>query len=185
MLPFIGPDAAAIAARLNEEDANARYVKMLVVPALVLAAGCGRNDKPMDDALKNDLAWRRRCSRINRSSSCRRWSRATRAYGYGQYAPQPQTGTTPARRSRSRSAGSTARRPHARVALVERGLTAHDRDAVVKNTKRDAIIGGVAGAAIGAVTTRDKLKGAVIGGVAGSVLGAVIGNNVDVKKIPF
>jgi hypothetical protein len=25
----------------------------------------------------------------------------------------------------------------------------------------------------------------VIGGVAGSVLGAVIGNNVDVKKIPF
>jgi len=55
----------------------------------------------------------------------------------------------------------------------------------VKNTKRDAIIGGVAGAAIGAVTSRDKLKGAVLGGVAGSVLGAVIGNNVDVKKIPI
>ena len=53
-----------------------------------------------------------------------------------------------------------------------------------KNTKRDAIIGGVAGAAIGAATSRDKLKGAVIGGAAGAILGGVIGNNVDVKKKP-
>jgi hypothetical protein len=55
----------------------------------------------------------------------------------------------------------------------------------VKHTKRDAIIGGVAGAAIGAVTSRDKLKGAVIGAAAGGLLGAVIGNNVDVKRIPI
>jgi outer membrane lipoprotein SlyB len=53
-----------------------------------------------------------------------------------------------------------------------------------KNTKRDAIIGGVAGAAIGAATSRDKVKGAVIGGAAGAILGGVIGNNVDVKKKP-
>ena len=33
-----------------------RYVKMLVVPALVLAAACGRDEKPMDDALKNEAA---------------------------------------------------------------------------------------------------------------------------------
>jgi outer membrane lipoprotein SlyB len=32
---------------------------------------------------------------------------------------------------------------------------------------------------LGAVTSRDKVKGAVIGGVAGAVLGGVIGNNVD------
>ena len=32
-------------------------VRMLVVPALVLAAACGRNDnKSMDDGLKNDLS---------------------------------------------------------------------------------------------------------------------------------
>lgn len=54
----------------------------------------------------------------------------------------------------------------------------------VKNTKRDAIIGAAAGAAIGAVTSRDKLKGAVIGAAAGGLLGAVIGNNVDVKRVP-
>ena len=34
----------------------ARYVKMLVVPALVLAAACSRDEKPIDDALKNDLS---------------------------------------------------------------------------------------------------------------------------------
>jgi Flp pilus assembly protein TadD len=51
----------------------------------------------------------------------------------------------------------------------------------VKNTKRDAVIGGVAGAAIGAATG-GGVKGAVIGGAAGAVIGGVIGNNVDVKK---
>jgi molybdopterin-binding protein len=42
-----------------------------------------------------------------------------------------------------------------------------------------------AGAGDWRVTSRDKLKGAVSAVVAGSVLGAVIGNNVDIKKIPF
>jgi uncharacterized membrane protein len=55
----------------------------------------------------------------------------------------------------------------------------------VKNTKRDAIIGAVAGAAIGAVTSGDKLKGAVIGAAAGGIIGAVIGNNVDKKRVPI
>ena len=77
------------------------------------------------------------------------------------------------------------RAPAARSSGTSSAGTAQTGTQVVKNTKRDAIIGGVAGAAIGAVSSRDKLKGAVIGGVAGSVLGAVIGNNVDVKKIPF
>jgi hypothetical protein len=31
-------------------------VKMLVVPALVLAAACGRDENPMDEALRNDLS---------------------------------------------------------------------------------------------------------------------------------
>ena len=55
---------------------------------------------------------------------------------------------------------------------------------VVKNTKRDAIIGAVAGGALGAVITRD-VKGAVIGAAAGGILGAVIGNNVDKKRVPI
>lgn len=160
-----------------------RYVKMLVVPALVLAAACGRDQKPMDDALKNDLSLASSMQPYQPQQFVSPMEQGYAGYGNGQYAPQPY-GYYPAApqpvaqrriyRAPASSAGTSTG--------TARGSTG---TRVVKNTKRDAIIGGVAGAAIGAVTTRDKLKGAVIGGVAGSVLGAVIGNNVDVKKIPF
>ena len=55
-------------------------------------------------------------------------------------------------------------------------------ESVVKHTKRDAAIGAGAGAVIGAVTSRNKVKGAIIGGAAGAILGGVIGNNVDKTK---
>ncbi|MDB4950168.1 MAG: outer rane lipoprotein [Gemmatimonadetes bacterium] len=49
----------------------------------------------------------------------------------------------------------------------------------VKHTKRDAVIGGVAGAGIGALAggSHHRVKGAIIGGAAGAIAGAVIGNN--------
>ena len=154
---------------------------MLVVPALVLAAACGRDEKPMDEALKNDLSLASSMQPYQPQQFVSPMEQGYAGAGYGQYAqpngyypsaPQPvaqrRIYRAPASSSGASSTGTT--RTGTRV---------------VKNTKRDAIIGGVAGAAIGAVTSRDKLKGAVIGGVAGSVLGAVLGNNVDVKKIPF
>jgi hypothetical protein len=52
----------------------------------------------------------------------------------------------------------------------------------VKHTGRDAAIGAGAGAVIGAVTSRDKVKGGLIGAAAGGILGAVIGNNVDIQR---
>ena len=134
-----------------------KYVKMLVVPALVLAAACGRDEKPMDEALKNDLAWRRRCRHTNRSSSCRRWSRAMTATGTAR-SRSSLTATTRARRSLLRSAGSIARRRRSSSGTYSTG-TASTGTRVVKNTKRDAIIGGVAGAAIGAVTTSRQAQG--------------------------
>lgn len=177
-------DAAAIAARLNEEEAMTRYVKMLVVPALVLAAACGRDEKPMDDALKNDLSLASSMQPYQPQQFVSPMEQGYAGYGYGQYAQQPNgyypTAPQPVaqRRIYRAPAASSSR-------SASTGTAGTTGTQVVKNTKRDAIIGGVAGAAIGAVTSRDKLKGAVIGGVAGSVLGAVIGNNVDVKKIPF
>ena len=54
----------------------------------------------------------------------------------------------------------------------------------VRNTKRDAILGAAAGAAIGVASSRDRLKGAVIGAAAGGLLGAIYGQKVDVNKIP-
>jgi len=157
---------------------------MLVVPALVLAAACGQKDTPMDDALKNDLALATSMQPYAPQQFVSPMEQGYAGYGYGQYAqqpaayypsaPQPVAQRRIYRAPASRSSGT-----------YSTGTAAGTGTRVVKNTKRDAIIGGVAGAAIGAVTTRDKLKGAVIGGVAGSVLGAVIGNNVDLKKIPF
>ena len=159
-----------------------RYVKMLVVPAVVLAAACGRDEKPMDDALKNDLSLASSMQPYQPQQFVSPMEQGYAGYGYGQYAQQPNgyypMAPQPVAQRR------IYRAPAASSGTYSAG-TARTGTRTVKNTKRDAIIGGVAGAAIGAVTTRDKLKGAVIGGVAGSVLGAVIGNNVDVKKIPF
>ena len=158
-----------------------RYVKMLVVPALVLAAACGRDEKAMDDALKNDLSLASSMQPYQPQQFVSPMEQGYAGYGYGQYAPQPN-GYYPS------APQPVAQRRIYRAPAASSGRTASTGTAgtqVVKNTKRDAIIGGVAGAAIGAVSSRDKLKGAVLGGVAGSVLGAVIGNNVDVKKIPF
>jgi hypothetical protein len=165
-----------------------KFVSVLVVPALVLTAACGRDDQPqLDDGLRSDLSLASSMQPYQPQQFVSPMEQGYgTGYGYAGYqqpqgyyypqAPQPVVqqqpriyrAPAPARSSGTYSTG-----------------TAPARTQVVKHTKRDAIIGGVAGAAIGAVTSRDKLKGAVIGGVAGSVLGAVIGNNVDVKRIPI
>ena len=86
-------------------------------------------------------------------------------------AAAPLRRTSTARRSsgRSRSSGGYYPAP----APPER---------TVKHTGRDAAIGAGAGAVIGAISSRDKVKGGLIGAAAGGILGAVIGNNVDIQK---
>ena len=164
-----------------------KYVRWLVVPALVVVAACGRDDKSMDEGLRNDLSL---------ASSMQPYPGQQfvspvelgygGGYGYGYAQPmQPQGYYYPGAPQPVAQQQPRIYRAPARASSGSSAGTASTGTRVVKNTKRDAIIGGVAGAAIGAVTTRDKLKGAVIGGVAGSVLGAVIGNNVDIKKIPY
>lgn len=90
----------------------------------------------------------------------------------------PRRTSSAARRSTSvrRSSGSssgTYSAPVRQPRVVERN-----------NTKRDAIIGGVAGAGIGAIAggRRNRVKGAVIGGVVGAAAGAVIGSTVDKSR---
>ena len=163
-------------------------VKMLVVPALVLAAACGRDEKPIDQALQNDLSLASSMQGYQPQQFVSPQEMGYGGYGYAQpqpYAQQPY-GYYPQAPQPVAQRIYRAPAPRASSGTYSGSAgTATTGTRVVKHTKRDAIIGGVAGAAIGAVTSRDKLKGAVIGGVAGSVLGAVIGNNVDVKKIPF
>lgn len=50
--------------------------------------------------------------------------------------------------------------------------------ATENNTKRGAIIGGASGAAVGIITSRDKVKGGAVGAITGAVLGGVVGSQI-------
>lgn len=146
--------------------------RWMMLAGLVALAACG-TDKSEIDALRNELMLASRAYPYQPYVSP-----LEQGYGYASQ-PQPYTnggyvpaGTRPApvQRRAPVYASTTTRAPATRV---------------VKNTKRDAIIGATAGAALGAVVSRDRLKGAVIGAAAGGILGAVIGNNVDKKRVPI
>jgi hypothetical protein len=171
------------------------FAKWLLVPAvLVVAAGCG-SDKPTDDALKNDLALASQVQPYNAQQfvSPTEAGYAANAYqgqqpyptAQGGYYPQAQPVYYPQPRPRA-----TVRR----VPTATRGRTssgggvyspAPARREPIRNTKRDAAIGAVAGGVLGAVVSRDRVKGAVIGAVAGGVLGGIIGHTIDVKQQPY
>ena len=148
-------------------------VRSMVLVGLVALAAC-KNDESRIEQLRKDLM-------LAGAYPYQPYlTPLEQGYGYApRYQPQPYTngGYIPV------NAHST---PVARRAPVYESTTTTTRapaTRVVKNTKRDAIIGAAAGAAIGAVVSRD-VKGAVIGAAAGGILGAVIGNNVDKKRVP-
>jgi len=158
---------------------------LLIVPAVVVAAACGRNGgSNADDALKNDLALASQAQAYNpqQFTSPTEQGYAPNAYGYPQQyqavARQPvNSSPSPVRRVSTRSSGTRA---------SSGGRVIYEQPTrVEKHTQRDAAIGAAAGAVIGATTSRDKIKGGLIGAAAGGILGAVIGNNVDVQRRPF
>jgi len=156
---------------------------LFLVPAAILAVACGRDDssKRVDDALNSDLSLAAQARPYTALDSISAAERAAQAQGIapvGYVGGQPVYSTP---RTAVRSTAPVRRTSSTRSSGVYYPAPA-PRQTVVKHTKRDAAIGGVTGAVIGAVTSRDKLKGAVIGGVAGAVLGGVIGNNVDKTK---
>ena len=161
---------------------------LLLVPAALLAAACGRDTKT-DDALKNDLALASQAQPFNPQQVT---SAAEMGYAYnpytGQFQPVPTglTAASPTVRPVSTTRRATTRRASSsgssRVVYADPGPA--PAPTVKRNTKRDAVIGAAAGAVIGATTSRDKMKGAVIGAVAGGVLGGIIGRTVDVQKNP-
>ena len=151
-----------------------RIVRLMMLAGLVVLGAC-RNDAARIEQLRKDLML------ANGGYPYQPYmTPLEQGYGYApRYQPQPYANggyipatarSTPVVRREPVYASTTTRAPATRV---------------VKNTKRDAIIGAAAGAAIGAVVSRDRLKGAVIGGAAGGILGAVFGNNVDKKRVPF
>jgi hypothetical protein len=154
-----------------------RLVRLMMLAGLVALAAC-ESDAARIEQLRKDLML------ANGAYPYQPYmTPLEQGYGYAPgYQPRPYTngGYVPA--NTTRSAPVVQRAP---VYTSTATTTRAPATRVVKNTKRDAIIGAVAGGALGAVISRDRLKGAVIGAAAGGILGAVIGNNVDKKRVPI
>ena len=158
------------------------FRKLMILPAVILAVACGGNDKKVDDALNADLSTAAQATPYTPLDSITAAERAgtAPANALTSTAAAPRTvyrapvrRTTTTRRSSS-SGGTYSSQPVYSAPAPQ--------PTVVKHTKRDAAIGAGAGAIIGAVTSKNKVKGAIIGGAAGAILGGVIGNNVDKTK---
>ncbi|HKN57351.1 MAG TPA: YMGG-like glycine zipper-containing protein [Gemmatimonadaceae bacterium] len=161
------------------------FKKLLILPAAFLAFACSKGDNKMtaaDSALNSDLstaAASRPYTPLDSITAAERAGVATST------APTALRSTSTAPRTTVRRT-STARRTTSRSSGTYSSAPVYSAPApapvVVKHTKRDAAIGAGAGAVIGAVTSRNKVKGAIIGGAAGAILGGIIGNNVDKTK---
>ena len=163
------------------------FKKLLILPAAFLAFACSKGDNKMtaaDSALNSDLTTAAATRPYTPLDSITAAERAGTA-----------TSTAPtALRSTSTAPRTVVRTPVRRTTTVRRRTSSGGtyssapvyspapQPTVVKHTKRDAAIGAGAGAVIGAVTSRNKVKGAIIGGAAGAILGGIIGNNVDKTK---
>ena len=156
---------------------------LLLVPAAMLAAACGRDDSKADDALKNDLAL---ASQAQPYMPQQVTSPTEMGYAYNPYTGQfqqvpqapygyPQAQAPAVQRVSTRPAATRRASAPARVVYTE-------RPEPIRNTKRDAVIGAAAGAVLGATVSRDKVKGGIIGAAAGAVLGGIIGHTIDVKR---
>ena len=155
------------------------FKKLLILPAAALAIACSKGDNKQtaaDSALNADLSTAASTQPYTPLDSITAAERA----GVAPATALRSTSTAPRtvyrapvrRTTRSSSGGTYSSQPVYRAPAP----------VIVKHTKRDAAIGAGAGAIIGAVTSRNKVKGAIIGGAAGAILGGVIGNNVDKTK---
>src|SRR5438128_1981288 len=134
-----------------------RLKYLIAVPAIFLAAACkGNDDKKVDDALNNDLSLAAQpATPVDSISGVERGltagaTAAPAAASRTTSAPVRRTTTTrrTASSGTSRSSGSSGTYYPAPAPAPT----------VQKHTQRDAAIGGVAGAVIGAATSRNKVK---------------------------
>ena len=149
------------------------FRKLIILPAAFLAFACGGNDKKVDDALNADLSTAAQAQPYTPLDSITAAERAGTAKTTALRSTSTAPRTTVRRSTSTRTSSSSSRPVYSAPA---------PQPQVVKHTKRDAAIGAGAGAIIGAVTSKNKVKGAIIGGAAGAILGGVIGNNVDKTK---
>lgn len=167
---------------------------MVSAAALALLGACSRgNDTRSDDALKNDLALAAQAQPYQAQQFVSPTEQQLGAngmplqYNAAPVAPQPvyrapaPVYRAPARRTAARS---SSRGTYSRASSggdYYPSAPSVPREPV-RHTRRDAAIGAGAGAVIGAVTSRDRVKGGLIGAAAGGILGGIIGHTVDVQR---
>jgi len=163
------------------------FKKLLVLPAAFLAFACSKGDNKMtaaDSALNSDLSTAAATRPYTPLDSITAAERAGVATTTAPTTALRSTASTPRTTTVRRT--STARRSSSSGGTYSSApvysAPAPRQPVIEKHTKRDAAIGAGAGAVIGAVTSRNKVKGAIIGGAAGAILGGIIGNNVDKTK---
>jgi uncharacterized protein YcfJ len=144
---------------------------LILVPALMVAAACGRDEPAVDAALDSDLRLAGQAAPGMDSISLMEQQRA-----------QSQLVTTAPRRTSVAPARRTTSAPRRTTTSTASAPAPARQTTVVKHTKRDAAIGAAAGAVIGASTSKNKIKGGLIGAAIGGLAGAVIGNNIDVER---
>jgi len=164
--------------------------KLIILPIALVAFACAKDDNSkVDDALNADLSTAAQANPAMPLDSVSAMERnalvapaaapVVRSSGTSTRTPVRRTSSSSTRR-RSTSSGSSGG-TYSQPAPVYSPAPEPQRP-MVKNTKRDAIIGGAAGAVLGAATSKNKVKGAIIGGTAGAIIGGVIGNNVDKSR---
>ena len=155
------------------------------VVGLALLGACGRGaDSRPDDALKNDLALAAQV----RPNQAQQFVSATEQSFNGAGSAPMYNGVSPNSQSVRRANAPVYRAP-ARRTSSRSGHSGGSSGTYypsaprepIRNTRRDAAIGAGAGAIIGAVTSRDRVKGGLIGAAAGGILGGIIGHSEDVQ----
>ena len=158
------------------------FKKLLILPAAALAFACSKGDTKTaaDSALNSDLstaAASRPYTPLDSITAAERAGTTVAPAALRSNTAAPRTVyRAPARRT------TTTRRSSSGGGTYSSAPAPAPAPVIVKHTKRDAAIGAGAGAVIGAVTSKNKVKGAIIGGAAGAILGGIIGNNVDKTK---
>ncbi|MCC6928007.1 MAG: hypothetical protein IT359_03340 [Gemmatimonadaceae bacterium] len=188
-------------------ESAGRVAATVATIAIVALAACGGKEQTaaLDQALRNDLSL---ASQAQPYQPQMYVSPTEQGYGYPpqgyypqgyypqqgyppQYYPQPVYQQAPqqvvyrqapAPRVIRRAPAPASEPVYTSAGSANGGGGVYGEEPVVKHTKRDAIIGAAAGAAIGVASTRNTLKGAIIGAAAGGLLGAVYGEKIDVRR---
>lgn len=141
--------------------------------AIAVLGACNKSEPvPMDASLSGDLALAASSQPYQPQQFV---SPMEQGYApvYAQpavYRPQP-VASAPRQRTTTRAPQQSTRYP-----------APEGSGEVIRNTKRDAVIGAAAGAVIGATTSRNKTKGAIVGAAVGGVLGGIVGHTIDVER---